>query len=64
MFFKGRRERQREKKKKKKKEEERGTSLPLKTDPSYLALVIYKSTVVFVGSLELALATNTLLDNA
>jgi len=27
---------------KKKNREERGTSLPLKTDPSYLILVIYK----------------------
>jgi hypothetical protein len=32
------------------------------TDPSCLTLVIYKSTVVFIKSLKLALATNTLLD--
>ena len=50
-------------------EEEEGakcTSSPLykgfKTNPSYLTLVIYKSIVVFIGSLNLALATNTLVD--
>jgi hypothetical protein len=36
------REREKKKKKKKKKKEERSTSLLLKTDPSYLTLVIYK----------------------
>jgi hypothetical protein len=50
-------------------EEEEGakcTSSPLykrfKTIPSYLALVIYKSIVVFVRSLKLALITNKVLD--
>jgi hypothetical protein len=42
----------------------RGTSPPplLKQALAILALVIYKSTVISVRTLELALATNTLLD--
>jgi hypothetical protein len=49
-------------------EEERAkcTSSPIykgfKTNPSHLTLVIYKSIVVFIRFLKLALATNTLLD--
>ena len=34
----------------------------LKTDPNYLALVIYKGTVISIRSLELALITNKVLN--
>jgi hypothetical protein len=33
-----------------------------KTDPSYLTLIVYKSTVVFIRSLKFALLTNKVLD--